>query len=117
VTRNSRNRPPNFPHLQQPLNNLPLIGQQQHAAAASINQAVQGMAMAIYTQAIARLMAIEPTNTTPINYTTDAIFELFAQDSMRAAKSYFSGLGIATFRDEPQTPQTPQPQDPQPQDP
>ena len=127
--RNPRNRPPNSPsnphsnpdspnspHLQQLLNNLPVIGQQQRAAAASINQAVQGMAMAIFTQAAARLIAVEATNTNPINYTTDALLQLLAQDSMRAAKAYFAGLGIATFRDEPQTPQPPQPQpqDPQP---
>lgn len=106
-----------FPSLSP--NNVPLLGQQQHAAAAAVNQAVQQMSMAIYTQAVSRLLAIDAAGPDPNNVFTDAFHQLLAQDSMRAAKAYFAGLGIATFRDEPQPsqPPQPQPQDPQPQDP
>jgi hypothetical protein len=85
------NRPPKF----QPQNAVPIIGQQQTNAQAAIQQAVQGMASQIYvrlaSEHIAGIDAHEELDFGEL--------ESLARVALDAAKSYFTGLRIATFED------------------
>ena len=77
-----------------PLNNVPLLGQQQAQAKAGIMQAVNGLSMAIYTRVAASAVGsrVEPRMAEHVD-----ILRAWARDSHAAAQAYFEGLGIAQF--------------------
>lgn len=79
--------------IQPPLNNVPILGQQQEQATAGIVHAVQALSLGIYSRVVVPFVASQDATTAE----KSARMQQLARDSMTAAKAYFEGLGIAQF--------------------
>jgi len=77
--------------IQPPLNNVPILGQQQEQATAGIVHAVQALSLGIYSRVVVPFVASQDATTAE----KSARMQQLAWDSMTAAKAYFEGLGIA----------------------
>ena len=76
-----------------PPRGVPIIGNQDAAAKASIMQAVQQLSLGIYTRVAAECLV---SLSRPNQVLPETLQEL-AKDSHTAAQAYFEGLGVATF--------------------
>lgn len=75
---------------------IPTIGAQRAEAEAMVNRAVQGLQLGIYSQlAVSHIGKRDPKIST---LDPDELRQL-ARDAQTAAKAYFEGLGLASFRD------------------
>lgn len=103
-----RRVPPAQPFRGVPPQPVPIIGQQQASQAqqqaqmqAAISQAIQSLAMGIYSR-----LATAHLGTTPTHPADPDRLRQLAKDSTVAARAYFEGIGVI----ESQAPHTQQPE-------
>ena len=87
----------NSPILQ-PLQSVPVLGQQQTAIKASLMQALHQLSTRIYAT-----LAAEYVSSRLADGPDPAQLELLAKHSQQAAQSYFQGIGLATFQETPKS--------------